>query len=199
MRKIDTDYLIWAALALPLGLVFYRIYGPFPSVSYERLSWRTAEVSTYLLIISLMATPLSMLTRGRFGTRWLVRKRRYIGVAALGYGIVHTVFYFMHTGLAKAWGEVLELNVWTGYVVLAILIPLGWTSRDSEIRRLGLGWKRLQRWVYPAAALTVLHWACQFDWQGWQEPVMYFAPLAALTLYRIHYNWSLSRRRRAAS
>lgn len=199
MRKIDTDYLIWAVLAVPLALVFYRIFGPFESVSYERLSWRTAEASAYLLIISLMATPLSMLVRGRFGTRWLVKKRRYIGVAALGYGAVHTVFYFMHTGLSKALGEITYFPVWTGYAVLAILIPLGWTSRDSEIRRMGVNWKRLQRWVYPAAVLTAFHWASQFNWQVWTEPVMFFAPLAALTLYRIYYNWSRARRRQLAN
>ncbi|MGB0661119.1 MAG: ferric reductase-like transmembrane domain-containing protein [Mangrovicoccus sp.] len=186
LRRIDWDYVIWAILALPALAVAYRIWGPFEAVSYRQLSFRTAEASAYLFIISLMATPLQLLMRGRFGTRWLVKKRRYIGVAALGYGLLHTLFYFLHSGgLWPGLAKTLQIDVWTGWLVLLLLLPPGWTSRDSSVRNLGRKWKQVQFLVYPAAVLTFIHWGVQFGGQVIQEAVMYFTPLAILTIWRI--------------
>lgn len=185
MRKIDTDYVIWALLCLPAAAVAWRIWGDGAPPNYERLSWRTAEVSGYLLILTMMITPLGLLTKGRYGTRWLMGRRRYFGVASLGYGILHMVFYFLHTGLPAVVTEALWFNVWTGYLLMAIMLPLGWTSRTSVVRRMGPRWKRLQRWAYPAAALTFVHWACQFNWSDWSEALLFFSPLLALSIWRV--------------
>ena len=44
---------------------------------------------------------------------------------------------------------------WLGFVIFAVLAM---TSNNWSVRYLGRAWKRLHFWVYPAAALTFLHW-----------------------------------------
>lgn len=199
MKRIDTDYLIWALLTIPALQTAWKIWGAAAPVNYEHLSWRTAEASVYLFLVSLMATPLSLMLRGRYGSRFLVRKRRYVGVAALAYGILHTIFYFIHTATWEAiLRELSWFNVWSGWLVLFLLLPPGWTSRDSSVKSLGTKWKWVQRLVYPAAFFTWFHWACQFRWQVLEEAVMFYAPLVLLTLWRLWYNFRLMRRRAPA-
>jgi sulfoxide reductase heme-binding subunit YedZ len=48
-----------------------------------------------------------------------------------------------------------------GFLVLLGLGVLGWTSTDAAIRRMGRGWHRLHRLVYPLALLALWHFALQ--------------------------------------
>ena len=145
----------------------------------------TGETSARLLIISMMATPLMMLLKGRWGSRWLVRNRRYLGVAAFAYAALHTMFYLMSEPLARVLAEATDLEIWTGWVAFAVFIPLASTSFDYAVRRMGTAWKSLQRWVYAAAVLTLIHWASLHGWRSPEAAIVHFAPLAALTLYRV--------------
>ena len=49
---------------------------------------------------------------------------------------------------------------------------------------MGASWKPLQRWVYGAAVLTLLHWAALHDWGGIGPALVHFGPLAALSIWR---------------
>jgi hypothetical protein len=70
------------------------------------------------------------------------------------------VFYVMDSGALQpmlamnSW----QLGIWTGWLAFAIFVPLGLTSNNTSQRWLLAGWKTLQRFVYPAAVLTLLHW-----------------------------------------
>jgi sulfoxide reductase heme-binding subunit YedZ len=63
---------------------------------------------------------------------------------------------------------------------------------------LGTWWKPLQRWAYAAAVLTLLHWASLHGWRNPGPALVQFAPLAALSLYRIWWVWLRPRPMRAA-
>ena len=116
---------------------------------------------------------------------WLVRNRRYFGVAAFAYALLHTVFYLLDTGLSVETivGEFLELGIWTGWLAFVIFIPLAMTSNNVSQRFLRRRWKQLQRLVYPAAVLTLMHWI--FVHNNFGPALVHFVPLAALELYRI--------------
>ncbi|WP_459014245.1 protein-methionine-sulfoxide reductase heme-binding subunit MsrQ [Roseivivax sp. CAU 1753] len=155
----------------------------------------TGEFAARFMIIAMMVTPLMMLFKGWRGPRWLMKRRRYLGVAAFGYAALHTVLYLIDQGaVALSVGEVSKLYIWTGWLAFLIFVPLAVTSTDGWIRRLGPRWKPLQRFVYGAAVLTLLHWAALNDWGGIGAALVHFGPLVLLETYRL---WSIIDRRRA--
>lgn len=115
----------------------------------------------------------------------MVRNRRYFGVAAFAYALAHTVFYLIDVGVTGAVAEVTKLAIWTGWVGFLVFIPLAVTSNNRSVRLLGPVWKRLQRWVYGAAVLTLIHWAALHDWGGIGPALIHFGPLAALSVWRL--------------
>jgi sulfoxide reductase heme-binding subunit YedZ len=134
-----------------------------------------------------------MLFKGWRGPRWMMKRRRYIGVAAFGYAALHTVLYLIDEGAVAVTGaEMSKLYIWTGWLAFLIFVPLAVTSTDGWIKTLGPRWKTLQRGVYGAAVLTLIHWAALHDWGGIGPALVHFGPLAVLEAYRL---WSNQARR----
>ena len=79
--------------------------------------------------------------------------------------------------------ELPALGIWTGWLAFAIFIPLAITSNDAAQRYLASAWKSLQRGVYPAALLTLVHWIFVHNNLG--PALVHFVPLALLETYRI--------------
>jgi sulfoxide reductase heme-binding subunit YedZ len=75
-------------------------------------------------------------------------------------------------------------GIWTGWAAFLIFIPLAITSNDTSQRLMRKAWKQLQRWVYPAAVLTLGHWIFVHNNIG--PALVHFVPLAALELYRVY-------------
>lgn len=180
----SSRYFLWMLLALPsfgfaMGLAN-------ESMSAHQLLHPTGEFSARFMIIAMIATPLRLLFNGKSWTMWLVRNRRYFGVAAFMYAAFHTVLYVMDSGsLQEILGEVFKLGIWTGWIAFFIFIPLAITSNDASVKILRRKWKPLQRWVYPAAVLTMLHW--MFVENNFGPAMVHFVPLAALEVYRVWY------------
>lgn len=147
------------------------------------------------MIIAMLATPLLVLFRRRGWSisfpQKLMRHRRALGVAAFPYAVIHTVFYLIDIGI---WSEIISeiklKGIWTGWLALVIFIPLGITSNNRSQRILKAAWKGLQRWVYPAAVLTLLHWV--FIHNNIGPALVHFVPLALLELYRVYSFYSPS-------
>jgi sulfoxide reductase heme-binding subunit YedZ len=109
--------------------------------------------------------------------------RRAIGLAAFGTALVHLGFYVATMGeWAAIRAELLAPGIWTGWAALALLLPLAVTSNNAAMRRLGRGWKRLQRLAYPAALLTFVHMGLVHN--GWRDALWLALPLLALELTR---------------
>ncbi len=178
-------YWLWAILALPaMGMI-----SPFFNEEARALRGvihGSGEFAARFMIVSMIATPLLMLTKGSRFARWLKANRRYFGVAAFGYAAVHTLAYVLAEGSADhVLAEATQFDMLTGWLAFFIFIPLAATSMDYAVRRLGTWWKPIQRWTYGAAVLTLLHWASLHNWGSWPPAAVHFAPLAALTLYRL--------------
>lgn len=180
-----SPYWLWAVLALPaMGMI-----SPFFEEETRALRGvihGSGEFAARFMIISMMATPLMLLTKGSRFARWLRANRRYFGVAAFGYAALHTLAYVLtERTLDRILAEATQFDMATGWLAFFIFIPLAATSMDYAVRVLGTWWKAVQRWTYAAAVLTLLHWAALHNWGGWPPAMVHFAPLAGLTLYRL--------------
>jgi sulfoxide reductase heme-binding subunit YedZ len=189
---LGSPLFLWTLLALPsVGMVA-------SGMDYGQVMHASGEFSARLLILSLAVSPLLSLFPGRAWGRWLLRRRRWIGVAAFGYGVLHTLFYLIEVGAWSAVaGDLMEAGIWTGWLAFLLFVPPALTSNDASVRRLGRRWKPLQRMVYGAALLTLLHWALVAD--HWLPALVNFAPLMLLQLARVLRNASRARRHVAPS
>jgi len=181
-----TPYPLWILLSLPAVPIFLEIatLGSWSDDALRPVVSPTGQYSAWLLIIALMATPLSMLFRGQGFPRWLVQNRRYFGVSAFLYGLLHTVLYLAWRGIL-ALNDIYSVSIFLAWILLLILIPLAFTSTDGMVKRLGPGWKKLQRWAYAAAILTFLHWITLHGGSLIVIATVSFLPLAVLVYYRL--------------
>lgn len=193
-------YRLWFLLSIPAALMIAGVIfagGRLPEDS--EILHISGELSAWTLIAAMLASPLSLVLRGWRGPRWMVKNRRYFGVAAFGYAALHTWFYLLDRGTFDAVaGEALQFDIWTGWIAFLIFVPLAATSMDFAVRKLGRRWKALQRATYVAAVLTALHWASLHDWGGVGPALVFFGPLAVLQVYRLWF-WYLRPRERAAA
>ncbi len=181
---------LWALLALPGAGMAWELSTTTDPRIWHTLVHPTGEFAARFLIISLLATPLTMLFKGWRGPLWLRKNRRYFGVAAFAYAAAHTAVYLVDkASLDRILAEATQFDIWTGWLAFAIFLPLAATSFDAAVRRLGTAWKPLQRWTYAAAVLTLLHWAALHDWRSPEAALVHFAPLVVLELYRVWWVW----------
>jgi sulfoxide reductase heme-binding subunit YedZ len=150
---------IFAGMFLPAIWIVHQVatqqFGPFPlaGMTYWSGVWATA-----VLLMALVVTPAMTILRWR----QLVVVRRMIGVTALVYSIAHTIIYFA----LRLWDFGLIANEIVTRLTLIIatisllgLIPLGVTSFDAAVRRMGAeGWARLHNTVYVLTALALVHY-----------------------------------------
>jgi methionine sulfoxide reductase heme-binding subunit len=167
----------WLLLALPaLMLVFGWWQG---RIDMMDMLHPTGEWSARLMVVAMMIGPMS----GVFGPRpwlgWLLARRRALGVAAFSYALLHLIFYIADMGnLDDMLAEFQAPGIWTGWAALALMIPLAATSNNAALRALRARWKQVQRLVYLAAFLTLLHWFWVHNSYG--AAIVHFAPLALL-------------------
>lgn len=186
---------VWALLSAP-ALAWCVSFARHGASMADDVLNPTGALSAILFILALLATPLRRIWPHGSVPRWLVRNRRYLGVASFGYALLHTAFYLVDAGSAeRVLVEITRLDIWTGWASLLIMAPLAMTSSDWWIRRLGPRWKSLQRLAYAAALLGLLHAVSLNDWDDPWEPVIVSAPLIALQIWRSVRNFVLHRKR----
>lgn len=170
---------------LPALWMSYKWFGgklspkPVTDILRESGDWAIRFIA-----ITLAVSPLRALLRWNGA----IAVRRMLGLFALFYACVHVTFYLIDQHFI-VWRIVLELvlrNYLTiGFVALVILAMMGWTSRDSAVRALGVQeWQRLHRWVYTAAVLAVLHFFMQVRIKAY-EPSLLAGVLVLLGGYRL--------------
>lgn len=172
----------WPLLALP-AIAMLHGYST-GAVDALELLHPTGETSVRLMVIALCLGPLFDTIGPRPWLRWLIARRRWIGVAAFAYAVLHLVFYAIDLGsFADIWAEVTEHAIWTGWVALFAMAIPAVTSSDGAMRWLRTGWKQAQRLAYPAAFFTIIHWGL-IEWH-WVPALVHIAPVLVLNLLRL--------------
>lgn len=150
-------WLLWLVLMLPLAWMTWR-YGAETVFYGEYLHW-TGVQSARLLLLTLAVTPLLRLLPRAAAIRWLMRRRRDIGLVTFFYALAHTVVYLVRkSDLPLIASEALEAGMLTGWIAFLVFVALAMTSNDVSLRALGRKWRSLHKTVYVAAILTYLHW-----------------------------------------
>jgi sulfoxide reductase heme-binding subunit YedZ len=170
----------WLLLALPALPMVAEFFGG----NVHRLYYPSGVMAVRLVVAALLLTPLSLLFPQSTALRWLIRRRRAIGVAGFGYAALHTLAYVVDEGSVAAMVTALpDPAIWSGWLAFVILLVLAATSNDASVRRLGRRWKSLQRLAYGAAGAAVLHWiTLQYHFAPALWHVM---PLVLLSLWRL--------------
>jgi methionine sulfoxide reductase heme-binding subunit len=183
LRKVPpwTLYVVgagWGAWLFWLGLT-----GGLGAEPITELEHRYGELAINLLVAGLAVTPL----RRYLGLN-LMPFRRAIGVLTFFFLLAHVLVWAVLDvqALSRAWADILERPYITiGMAGFVLLIPLGLTSNDWSVRRLGgAAWRKLHKLVYPAAILGALH----YIWlaKGFQiEPLLYMGAILALLAARV--------------
>ncbi|WP_288016757.1 sulfite oxidase heme-binding subunit YedZ [Blastomonas sp.] len=182
LRILKIPELFWVVLAIPaIAMIIGFVQDP---VTAFDLVHPSGEFSVRLMIVAMMVSPLRAILGRRGWLDWLLSRRRALGVAACGYGVLHLAFYLYDMGdWAMISEEALIFSIWTGYLALIIFVAMALTSNNAAQRALRANWKRLQRLVYPAALLIALHW---FYVDGeWKGMAVHFVPLLVLETARI--------------
>ncbi len=155
-----TRPLLWLVLALPGGWMLSRWALTPADYGYGHAIGDSGDWAAWLLMLTLAVTPVRLLFGRHRWAQWLMRRRRDLGVASFAYAAGHTIIYLVDkASVATILAELVEPQYLTGWLALALFLPLSLTSNDISVRWLKRSWKRLHRLVYPAAILAFAHWA----------------------------------------
>jgi methionine sulfoxide reductase heme-binding subunit len=191
LSNLIYPYGLWALFALPAAAMTAAITTSSDPTMLRQMIHPSGEFAARFLIATMLASPLALVLRGWRGPQWMRRNRRYLGLAAFGYALLHTILYLIdRAALDPVLSDLPKFYIWTGWLAFAIFVPLAVTSNDWFVRRMGQWWKWLQRWTYAAAVLTLAHWAALNDWGGLAPALVHFGPLIGLEAYRLWY-WYL--------
>lgn len=188
MRISANRVALWLALALPGLWIAWRCSVTPDAYGFGHAIKDSGDWAAWLLMATLAVTPLRLMLGTRALTRWLLLRRRDLGVASFAYGSAHTAIYLVD----KASGAVIleqagGPDLLTGWIALALFVPLAVTSNDLSVRALKRSWKVLHRLVYPAAVLVFAHWALTaFDPT---TAFLHIATLAVIEGARIALQW----------
>ena len=156
-RILYAPVTLWALLSLPAAYWLYAYSRG--DLFYGELLHASGVLAVRLLIVAMAVTPLAAIFPGAGWVRWLKPRRRYLGVAAFGYSLLHALVYLQRKAdPVLILEEAGSAGMWTGWVALIIMLALAISSNDTSVRALGRNWKRLHRLVYLAAALSFIHW-----------------------------------------
>lgn len=148
---------MWGLLTLPALVLLW----PFVKGQsyFGAFLVETGEWSVRLLILTLAITPLSLMFKGQGWVRWLIRRRRWFGVASFAYAALHTGFYIWDIrSLSRILFYAERFYAWVGWLAIALMIVLALTSNQWSQRALATNWKHIQRFTYLTAILAAIHW-----------------------------------------
>lgn len=182
LRAIINSFAFWwfllALPALAMAIGFAR-----GSADAMDLLHPSGETSARLMIVAIALAPLRSLIGPRRWIDWLIARRRWLGVAAFLYAVLHLALYLIDMGnLDDILAEIGALGIWTGWLALALMLAPALTSNDGAMRAMRAGWKRAQRLVYPVALLTLIHWI--FIHNNLIPALVHFVPLVLLIAAR---------------
>ena len=152
------------ALAILIGIGVWLLLVPaltnqLGANPLDRLLHVSGEIAIWTLGAVLSLTPLRVLFPSSTIVNALNRHRRYVGVSACVYGLIHFSCHVLYQG---DWDDLVQSFTkpftWFGLAGLSILVVLALTSNNWSVRKLGAKrWKLLHRLAYVAAMILIYH------------------------------------------
>ncbi len=140
------------------------------------------------LAIAMAVSPLRIASRNAK----LIGVRRMLGLAVLGYALLHFALYLYDENFAAGritWEILTRIYLLIGFFGLIGLVALGATSSDGMVRRLGaVRWTALHRAVYAVVALGAVHFFMQSKLDE-SQPLMLAGIFVLLGLARLTKRW----------
>lgn len=191
---VSHRFVLWWLLSLPgIGLLWPILSG---QNYFSRFLVETGEWSVRLLMLTLAITPLSLMFKGRNWARFLMRRRRYFGVASFAYAALHVGFYVWDIrSLDRILFVAERFYAWSGWLAMGLMLVLAASSNNHAQRLLAAQWKNLQRLTYGAALFTAIHWVLLARGSGgaaWAQ----IGLIVGLELVRLYYRVGQWRRGR---
>lgn len=171
--------------ALPLVYLMAEValgaLGPNPVESFHLF---TGIWGLRFLCITLLITPLQAVT----AWRGVAAYRQLFGLAAFFYAGLHVYGYLSidHAWVWRVIGrDILETPyIWPGLLAAVILTLLALSSPKQGKKLLGKNWKKLHRWIYVAAVVSILHYIMQLK-GNLADPLFYGLIIGLLFVARI--------------
>ena len=131
----------------------------------EKHSEHLGRTALYFLIATLCVTPLLRLARLN-----VMRFRQALGLICFTYVGCHVAAWVVFD-MGFLWGQMVRDVVKRPYLIfgmlaLVMLVALALTSNRLSIRRMGAGWRRLHRLIYPAAVLAARSYSAQNEFRN---------------------------------
>lgn len=155
-RRVPT-WAIYVAGGVPFVLlVVQAVTGGLGADPVKTLERTLGLHALQFLIATLCISPLR-----RYAGISLLRFRRALGLLTFWYAALHLTVWIT-LDLAFRWGEigtdlVKRPYIIVGMVAFLVLLVLAITSNTWSLRRLGVMWQRLHRFVYLSAMLGAVH------------------------------------------
>ena len=131
-------------------------FGLLPGGAFLTLTSNLADVTLWTFSLMLACTPLHIIT----GWHWPLQLKRPLGLYTFLYALMHYFVFSSAFGFAvgaTAAATISSFMLATGFVGLALMIPLALTSNRFSMRSLGRNWKRLHYLTYGVAIFIMLH------------------------------------------
>ena len=175
---------------VPMLLLGWDAYHHQLGVNEVNFAIRTTGLlGLVFLVLSLLVTPLRRLT----GWNSLIAIRRNLGVFGFVYIALHFAIFFAFDragSISSTLTEIVErVYLWFGTAALVFMIPLGVTSTDGMVSRLGAKrWKLLHRLAYPIVICGVVHYYLLVK-SDVRQPFVFAVIAGVLLAYRLvrHY------------
>ena len=182
--------LAWRLVAWSLGVipllngVRLTLQGGLGANPVEYLEHYTGSWALRLLLVTLLMSPLRMLTR----LTEPIRVRRVIGLWSFAFACLHLLVYLVFD-LAFSFKQLLadltkRTYITLGFTAWLLLLCLAITSTTGWQRRLGRRWLALHKLIYPAALLGALHYLLLVK-ADIRQPLIYLGILVGLLIFRV--------------
>ena len=184
MKKKLFILISYTAVAIPgICLLIRFVIGDLGANPIQEATHFTGRTTINLLIATLAITPLIDL----FKIRWISPIRRWLGVSAFFYALIHGLIFFWWDygfNLAFILDELLgKLFIIFGITTFLSFAALALTSTNKWQKKLGKNWKKLHYMVYLSGVTAVLHYllAVKLDLR---RPIVFATIIGVLLIIR---------------
>ena len=182
-----------------LRLIIFAYLDQLGANPLEAITRNTGDWTLYMLCITLSITPLRRLS----GWNWLLAMRRMLGLFTFFYASLHFLAFYWFDHFFDVQAMLIDVLkrpfIAMGFATFLLLLPLGITSTNSMMRRLGKRWKTLHQLIYLIILTGLVHfWWMRAGKQNFAQPLLITVIAVVLLGSRVVTWWQNKKKLKAA-